>query len=191
MLMGFLGRFMVQKGFLPLLAALEHLVAGPLARPFYLVAFGSGDHAREYAAEVRRRGLSQYVTLREAVADVQPVLGQLDLLVMPSLWEAMPLLPMEALAAGVPVLGSDCIGLREVLQGTPSRMVRTGDEVALADGLRGALSEPWTEAARAYAPEACRRFDNAASASKLVDLFERTVLLAVSRFPRSLADASG
>ncbi len=171
-LIGFLGRFMVQKGFLPLLGALERLVAG-LPRTFHLVAFGSGDYSREYAAEVARRGLKPFVTLREAVSDVQPVLAQLDLLVMPSLWEAMPLLPMEALAAGVPVLGSDCIGLREVLHGTPSRMVRTGDVAALADGLRGALAGLWTEAARAYAPEACRRFDNARSAERLVDLFDQ------------------
>lgn len=173
-LMGFLGRFMVQKGFLPLLAALERLAAGGAPRPFHLAAFASGDYAREYAVEVGRRGLAPFVTLREAVADVQPLLGQLDLLVMPSLWEAMPLLPMEALAAGLPVLGSDCIGLREVLEGTPSRMVRAGDPDALAVGLRDALANPWTEGARAYAPEACRRFDNTHSARELVDLFDRT-----------------
>jgi glycosyltransferase involved in cell wall biosynthesis len=173
-LVGFLGRFMVQKGFLPLLGALERLAAQGPPRPFHLVAFGTGDFDREYRAQVERRGLASRVTMCPAVGDVQPVLGQLDLLVMPSLWEAMPLLPMEALAAGVPVLGSDCIGLREVLRDTPSRVVRTGDEDALAAGLRDALAAPWTEAARAYAPAARRRFDNARSARRLVDLFGAT-----------------
>jgi glycosyltransferase involved in cell wall biosynthesis len=122
---------------------------------------------------------------------VQPVLGQFDLLVMPSLWEAMPLLPMEALAAGVPVLGSDCIGLREVLHGTPSRMVRAGDVAALADGLRDALADPWAEAARAYAPAACRRFDNARSARTLVDLFDQVSPTRQRGKSASLAGASG
>jgi len=75
------------------------------------------------------------------------------LLVIPSLWEASPLQPMEAMAAGIPVLGTDCIGLREVLADTPSRMVRAADPAALADGLRTALRSPWTAEAREYAAE--------------------------------------
>jgi glycosyltransferase involved in cell wall biosynthesis len=170
-LFGFLGRFMEQKGLLPLLAAFERLVTDPPPTRFHLVAVGSGDFSRQYRAEVEKRGLTPFVTMREAVNDVQPILAQLDLLVMPSLWEALPLLPMEAMAAGVPVLGSDCIGLREVLRGTPSRMVPVGDVEALARGLREALIAPWDVAARAFAPIACERFDNARSAHRLVELF--------------------
>src|SRR5262249_8436211 len=95
----------------------------------------------------------------------------LDLLVVPSLWEASSLLSMEAMAAGVPVLGTDCIGLREVLRDTPSRMVRTGDEEDLTRGLREALADPWTLEARDFAAEACDRFDNAHSARKLLTLY--------------------
>jgi glycosyltransferase involved in cell wall biosynthesis len=173
-LVGFLGRFMQQKGFLPLLSAIERLLARGLPAPFHLVALGSGDYTREYRRQVEQRGLTAWITMLDAVADVQPVLGQLDLLVMPSLWEALPLLPMEAMAAGVPVLGSDCPGLREVLRDTPSCMVPAGDVDALARGLRDALAEPWTAAARAFVPEACKRFDNARSAARLVELFEHT-----------------
>jgi glycosyltransferase involved in cell wall biosynthesis len=174
-LVGFLGRFMEQKGFLPLLEALERLVAGEPARPFHLVAFGSGDRCRSYRARVGELGLSRHVTVREAVPDAQPVLAQLDLLVVPSLWEAMPLLPMEAMAAGVPVLGTDCIGLREALRGTPSRTVRAGDPDALARGLRLALDSPWADEARDFAPRARQRFDNAPSADALGRLFDQLV----------------
>jgi len=99
-------------------------------------------------------------------------LQQLDLLVMPSLWEASPLQPMEAMAAGVPVLGTDCIGLREVLRDTPARVVPAGDPAALAAGLREALESPRTVEAREYAAEACRRFDNERSARRLVELYD-------------------
>jgi glycosyltransferase involved in cell wall biosynthesis len=170
-LIGFLGRFMEQKGFLPLLGALERLVREGSPRPFHLVAVGSGDFEREYRAEVRRRGLGEYVTLLGFVMDIRPVLRQLDLLAVPSLWEALPLLPMEAMAAGVPVLGTDCIGLREVLRGTPSRVVRAGDVDALSRGLRASLEAPRGEAARAFAPAARVRFDNRPSACRLVGLF--------------------
>jgi glycosyltransferase involved in cell wall biosynthesis len=172
-LVGFLGRFMEQKGFLPLLGALEQLVTEGPPRPCHLVAFGSGDCVGRYRKRISELGLSRHVTVREAVPDVQPVLAQLDLLVVPSLWEAMPLLPMEAMAAGVPVLGSDCIGLREALRGTPSRTVRAGYPDALARGLREALASPWADEARAFAPRARRRFDNAPSAEVLAGLFDQ------------------
>jgi glycosyltransferase involved in cell wall biosynthesis len=105
------------------------------------------------------------------VPDVLPLLRQLDLLVVPSLWEASSLVSMEAMAAGVPVLGTDCIGLREVLRDTPSRAVRAGDEVDLCRGLRQALARPWAAAARAFAAEACERFDNARAAGRLLELY--------------------
>ncbi len=179
-LFGFLGRFMEQKGFLVLLDALQRLAADVPDMPFHLVAVGSGDYQREYQKEIQRRGLSNIVSLLDFTPDVLPILQQLDLLVMPSLWEASPLQPMEAMAAGVPVLGTDCIGLREVLHQTPSRMVRAGDAAALAAGLREALRSPWTAEAREYAAEACRRFDNDRSARRLVELYDELCVEALS-----------
>lgn len=178
-LVGFLGRFMEQKGFLPLLGAIERLVRGGPPRPFHLVAVGSGDFEREYRAEIERRGLGACVSMLGFVTDIRPVLRQLDLLAVPSLWEALPLLPMEAMVAGVPVLGSDCIGLREVLRDTPSQVVRAGDVDALYRGLREALAAPRAEAARAFAPVARERFDNRHSARKLVELFGELAPFAV------------
>jgi glycosyltransferase involved in cell wall biosynthesis len=171
-MMGFLGRFMEQKGFLPMLDALERLKREGSPRPFRLAAVGSGDYEREYREEVARRGLSDVVTFLPFTPDVGPVLRQLDLLVMPSLWEACPLLPMEAMAAGVPVLGSDCVGLREVLNGTPSVMAPAGDPAALAVTLRDAIASPWTAAAREYAATARARFDVSRAASQLHGVFE-------------------
>lgn len=171
-LMGFLGRFMPEKGFPVLLDAVAQLARADTVRPFHLAGFGSSDFRREYQKAILRRGLEKCVSLFDFVADVRPVLRQLDLVVVPSLWEASSLISMEAMAAGVPVLGSDCIGLREVLRDTPSRTVAVNDAAALAAGLRGALEEPWTEAARAFAPQAQARFDNIHSVRRLTALFE-------------------
>ncbi|HWG45953.1 MAG TPA: glycosyltransferase family 4 protein [Gemmataceae bacterium] len=171
-LMGFLGRFMPEKGFPILLEAVERLARQETVRPFHLVAFGSSDYRREYQNTILRRGLEKFISLLDFVADVQPVLRQLDLVVVPSLWEASSLVSMEAMAAGVPVLGSDCIGLREVLRGTPSRIVTANDPAALTAGLRAALDEPWTRAARDFAPKAQARFDNGHSVRRLTALFD-------------------
>src|SRR5262249_29876037 len=97
---------------------------------------------------------------------------QLDLVAVPSLWEASSLVSMEAMAAGVPVLGSDCPGLREVLRDTPSHTVQAGDAGALAAGMLRALRHPWTEKARDFAATACARFDNERSAQRLIGLYD-------------------
>jgi glycosyltransferase involved in cell wall biosynthesis len=189
-LLGFLGRFMEQKGFLPLLDALERVKSRGTARPFRLVAVGSGDFEREYRAEVQRRGLAEVVTFLGFVADVGPLLRQLDLLVMPSLWEACPLLPMEAMAAGVPVLGSDCIGLREVLRDTPSVAVPANDAGAWSIALERAIAAPWTDAARAFAEEARRRFDVTQAAEEMARVFEELSTVAVAAYTNVLDSAA-
>src|SRR5262249_5956021 len=117
-------------------------------------------------------GLAEHVTFLQFVADIAPILRQLDLVTMPSLWEASPLLAMEALCAGIPMLGSSCIGLRELLHGSPSVLVPPNDPAALAEALANALSSPWTEAARASAATARQRFSAARSGEQLRQLFD-------------------
>jgi glycosyltransferase involved in cell wall biosynthesis len=132
-------------------------------------------------AIVERLGLGEYVTALDFTPDVRPVLAQLDLLVVPSLWEASSLIAMEAMTAGVPVLGTDCIGLREVLRATPARVVAAGDVNALAKGLLEGVNNPWREEAIAFAPTACERFDNTPSAHKLAAVFGNLLRVRRSR----------
>jgi len=65
--------------------------------------------------------------------NVASVIKGLDLVVMPSLWEACGLLAMETLVAGTPLIASDCIGLREVVRGTPACVVPSKDSKRLAE----------------------------------------------------------
>lgn len=172
-LIGYLGRFMPEKGFPLLLEAICRLVRCGGIPSFHLAAFGTGDYEREYRKQIENQGLSNYITLLDFVPNVQPILEQLDLVVVPSLWEASSLISMEAMCAGVPVLGSDCLGLREVLRNTPSRMVGAGSVAALERGLREALLKPWFEEASRFATVARRRFDNRYSAQILLGLYEQ------------------
>jgi glycosyltransferase involved in cell wall biosynthesis len=179
-LIGFLGRFMPEKGFPLLLEAATRLARHGGTRPFHVVAFGSGDYEREYRRDIERQGLARHFSLRDFTADVPGVLSQLDLVVVPSLWEASSLVSMEAMSAGVPVLGADCPGLREVLRDTPSRTFPTGVAAELETALRRALAKPWTEAAGEFAPEARRRFDNRRSARRLVALYDEVTSAATA-----------
>lgn len=178
---GFMGRFMEQKGFTHLLQAVQRLAAEGGGRPFHVAAVGSGDRRRESAREIAERGLGRLVTLLDFVPDVLPLLRQVDLLVVPSLWEASSLLSMEAMAVGVPVLGSDCIGLREVLAGTPARQFRAGDAGDLARALREELACDRSAEARAFAVDARLRFDVRQYALRFRDEIDRMFVVSPSQ----------
>jgi glycosyltransferase involved in cell wall biosynthesis len=70
------------------------------------------------------------------VPDVRRILRSIDALVMPSLWKACPLQPIEAFIDSCPVIASDCIGHREVTPGTQALTVRMKDAKSLADAMR-------------------------------------------------------
>jgi glycosyltransferase involved in cell wall biosynthesis len=173
-LAGFLGRFMEQKGFLVLVDAIEQLLEQDPPRPIHVVAVESGDFIREYQAILRTRPrVEACITFMPRQPNVANILRQLDALVMPSLWEACGILAMEAMAVGVPVIGSNCPGLREVLADTPSRTVPPNDPEALAQSLRDAMTSPRKEEAMAYAIQARDRFDARHTADSLFNLFEK------------------
>lgn len=176
-LIGFLGRFMSQKGFRYLIDAMETLKKrNDLPRRPMVLAFSSQDgYYREEMAEVQRRRLGDSIRFMPFVPDVAPTLKGLDVVAMPSLWEACGLLAMEAMVAGVPVIGTSCVGLREVLADTPARMIPPRDASALADALLAEMRAPGTAKARSFAPEAATRFSVDAQAKELSRLIGEMV----------------
>jgi glycosyltransferase involved in cell wall biosynthesis len=177
LLAGFLGRFMPQKGFLVLADAVDRLFQNGTAPQFHLVAMESGDFIQEYQAELGQRFplAAKHISFLPRVPNTVNVLSQLDLVLMPSLSEACGLVAMEAMAMGVPVLGSDCPGLREVLRGTPSAIVPANDPDAWAEAIRRAIDSNCTAQARAYSATARARFDATQTAKQLSDLFENVL----------------
>jgi glycosyltransferase involved in cell wall biosynthesis len=171
-LVGFFGRFMAQKGFRYIRDMLDkHREL--LQAPVHVACFGWGGFIREEQADIVQRGLSGYFSFLPATNDMPPALRGCDAVLMPSLWEAMPLLAMEVLVAGVPLIASTCIGLREVCAGSPALLCAPGDSRALLDALNRFVLERTvheTEAAR-YRSEAVRRFDRKRTGAHLWDLY--------------------
>jgi len=172
-LIGFLGRFMAQKGFRYLVDALGHLKSTKnLERDPILLTFGEPDgFVREEQEDVKKRGLAESIIFLPFVPSVAATLKGLDIVAMPSLWEACGLLAMEALVAGVPLVGTDCIGLREVLRSTPAHVVPAKNGIALAEALLLEMRNPTTARAMGFATEAADRFqvkNRAAEIEKLM-----------------------
>lgn len=175
LLLGFFGRFMAQKGFKFALDMLERY-RDLLQASVHVACFGWGGFIREEQAEIRKRGLSGYFSFLPATNEMPAALRGCDAVLMPSLWEAMPLLAMEALVAGVPLIASSCIGLREVCAGTPALMCSPGSSQALLDAVnRFVIERALHQAeARRYQSEAMRRFDRRETALRLRALYETT-----------------
>src|SRR5262249_47620491 len=87
-----------------------------------------------YAREQGVGDVVQFVGWTE-YEDLPALLGRADALVLPSHWDPFPVAVIEAMAAGLPVLGRDAGGsVRErVVNGKNGFTRRAGDAVALAD----------------------------------------------------------
>jgi glycosyltransferase involved in cell wall biosynthesis len=138
---GFFGRFMPQKGFDILIDAVAELArSGAPSRPFRVLAANQGDCFGRYKAEIRRRGLEAFFEFPGFTNSVAEALCEVGAVVMPSRWEAAGLVAMEAMVAGCPLISSDCIGLREVVHGTPALVARADDPNSLAERMKTAMN---------------------------------------------------
>jgi glycosyltransferase involved in cell wall biosynthesis len=107
---GFLGRFDPVKRIPDLLQAVSQL--GDLV---HLHLFGDGQERGTIERIIRDPKLEHRVTLHGTVPRPQEALAQMGLLVLPSINEGMPMVLIEAMAAGVPVIGRDVPGVRDVI----------------------------------------------------------------------------
>jgi glycosyltransferase involved in cell wall biosynthesis len=128
------GRLHKQKGFRHLLEA----AALQAPRP-HVMLLGEGP-LRESLLRTAR-DLDVPLTIVPAVGDIAPYLRRAAVLVLPSLWEGLPNVLLEALASGCSVVASDLPGHREVIRdGENGLLVPLGDVAALSAAIRGALS---------------------------------------------------
>lgn len=159
-LIGFLGRFMSQKGFKYLIEAVEQIKEiKDLPKKPLILCFGEGGYIREDRDDIVSRGLAESVLFLPFISNVASTLKGLDVVVMPSLWEASGLLAMETMVVGVPLIGTNCIGLREVLKDTAATVIPARDSSALAQALIKEIKNPSAVKAGNFSTQAATRFN--------------------------------
>lgn len=173
-IVGFFGRFMGQKGFRYLREAmwLNRQRLGN-SEEIVVVAVGSGAFRGQEEAEIRSMGLESSFRFVDLVPDLGVMLKSVDVVAMPSLWEACGLLAMEALIAGTPIVVSNCHGLLEVTADTPAIVVPMKDAAALLQGILEANTPQRRMASIAFREEAARRFDVAMTIEGVLKLYQR------------------
>jgi len=171
---GYFGRFMPEKGFDLLIKATEVLTKkSDSPANFRVLAMGSGDYEPWARTLVKRAGLDEIIQFHPFSPEVDKFIKGCDAVVVPSRHEAFPLLPCEALVAGIPVIASDAMGLREAVKDTPSLVFPVENHKALAESMQMAmLDQALATRFAAFRAVAAERFDVRRSAAQLVALFK-------------------
>ena len=156
----FVGTVEPRKGLPTLLSALRELHASDPSTPPLILAGQQGwgpalSTAGLPDGAVRAAGYVSPAELRSLVAGAAA-------LVFPSVYEGFGLPPLEAFAAGTPVVASDIPVIREVTGGLAS-LVPVGDASALAAALSSVLASPGDPAPRIARARECRWEDTAAA----------------------------
>lgn len=112
-------------------------------RPAELWLVGDGATRAATTADLRRRGVPRSaVRCFGAVDDPAPIVARGDVMLVPSHAESFSLVALEALACGVPVVGSRVGGLRDLLDGHGcGLLVDPDDDDGVADALARVLDD--------------------------------------------------
>jgi glycosyltransferase involved in cell wall biosynthesis len=179
------GRLAPEKGFRDLLAASEILHDRGLT--FRLRIFGEGPERAALAGEIASRRLGDFTVL-EGIAPHGSILdafARATLVTLASYRSArgfvdgIPNVLVEAMACGTPVVSTDYLGARELLQeGAAGMLVPQRDPGALAGALEALLKDP--ERRAQFAARGRRRveeaFDRARNIEPIVELLSNVLV---------------
>jgi len=140
-LLGTVGRLAEQKGQAWLIRALPAIrAAAPGTR---LLIAGDGPLRAALEDEAARTGVADAVTFLGHRPDVATVLAAIDLFVLPSLWEGLPLALLEAMAMARPIVAARAVGIEETVgDGVEGLLVPPRDAAALAAAVVRVLQDP-------------------------------------------------
>ena len=158
-------------------------------RTHSLVILGKGSRLGELQRLAAQLGVGDHVLFIGFAANPYAWMARADLFVLPSRWEGFPTVAAEAMAAGTPLLMSDCsFGPRDVIEpGVSGELFAVDDETALGRAMARLLADPARR--RALAAAGSRRVERFALAPMLSAYSQLFDAMAFARAAR-LADRS-
>ncbi|MFG0325688.1 MAG: glycosyltransferase [Phycisphaerales bacterium JB037] len=164
---------------------------------FHAIVAGDGPDRSALTARLKADKLRKRVTLLGEVAPdrMRDLMAAADVFFLPSKWEGIPLVFFEAMATGVPIVGADVGGQRELVAkgcGVLLPKAAKGCELAdeptpYAEALLGLILDPDRRRRMADASRAriLDRFTLDAMGARMIELFDRAIDLHASA-PRAL-----
>ncbi len=163
---GFVGRFVDWKGVLPLADAWRSLATR--LPGVHLALVGEGEMEAEMRSRLEGVERVHWAGFRH---DVPSVMRALDILAFPSVMEGFGLAAVEAMAAGVPVIGARAAALPEVVEHErEGLLVPPGDAEGLATAIERLATD--SELRRALGAAGRERVEREFTEGRMVDRYE-------------------
>lgn len=142
-----IGRLSEQKGFALLIDAMAK--AAPALPALHLTLVGDGPLRGALERQIAAHGLQDRITLAgwQDEAGVRAALNAATALILPSFAEGLPVVVMEAMASGRPIIATAIAGVPELVTPDVGWLVPAGDPDALADAIQRLAATPPDERA--------------------------------------------
>jgi glycosyltransferase involved in cell wall biosynthesis len=139
-IVGTVARLHRQKGIIYFLRAAREIHHHfPEAR---ILVAGGGPLEQKFAVTAQKLGMEEYFQILGERADALELIFLFDVFVLPSLWEGLPFVLIEAAALGRPIVACDVDGIREVVEsGRTGILVPPKNPEKLAEGIIFLLKE--------------------------------------------------
>ena len=100
--------------------------------------FETNQYQNEIFEKVKQLGIEENITWTGFTSDVDAELAKMDLFILPSLFgEGLPMVVLEAMASGVPVVATDVEGIPEAIRdGVDGVLAQPADSVDLTQAIR-------------------------------------------------------
>jgi glycosyltransferase involved in cell wall biosynthesis len=134
------GRMVEEKGYDVLIDAFSLIVGR--ASGITLRFVGDGSLGAVLREKVRAAGLAPHVSFEGFVNQPERLLASADLFVLSSVSEGLPVVVLEAMAAGLPVISTRVGGVPEVLPPEAGWLCEPGSAQSLASAILAAVHEP-------------------------------------------------
>ena len=140
-LIGMIACFKPQKAPLDFVKA-AHLVCQKMSDVRFVVA-GDGELRPPMEELINNLGLKDKIKLLGFRMDIPEIMKCLDVFVLTSLWEGLPKVIVQAIAAGIPIVATEVDGSSEVIKnGVNSFLVKPGDVEGIAEKVMNILQKP-------------------------------------------------
>lgn len=146
--------------------------------PSVLVMIGDGPDRPAAEEEARILGVEDSVSFLGKLDQIAPLLAAADLFLLPSASESFGLSALEALASGVPVVGTNAGGLPEVIRdGETGILCAVGDIPGMSAASLEILQDRkrWSEMSQLAASDARERFSRDAIVTKYESLYRSSL----------------
>lgn len=137
-----IARLHFQKNQVLVLRALAEMP--PVARRNVVVLFaGAGEDENELRGLARALSVAEHVRFLGYRSDVPKLLAAADLVLLTSWFEGMPLVLLEAMLAGIPIVSTPWVGARDMLgDGRFGFLTKDYDPIRVAEEIVRAMTHP-------------------------------------------------